>query len=365
MTKRSMDEKWMGRAIELAKRGIGTTSPNPRVGAVVVSGGRVVGEGFHAKAGEAHAEVLALRRAGHRARGAVLYVSMEPCSTYGKTPPCTDAILASGVARVVFGSTDPNRANRSKAVRVLKAKRVKVEGGVLHAACDALNRPFESWMIRRRPWVTLKLASSLDGRIATRTGDSHWITSPAARALVQNLRYSADAILVGANTVRRDNPRLDVRGTRRKEILKVVLSSKESIPSRARIYESGDPVWIMSAKGRAGLLQLLQKLGQHGALHLLVEGGGETAASFLEAGLVDEVFWFVAPKIIGGRSAVASVGGTGIKKLADAMHLHQTSVRTVGPDILVHGFVDARGRVTGPFEKNKAARLRVRLPAKR
>lgn len=332
----------MRRALELGARGIGTTSPNPRVGAVVVRGGKIVGEGHHQKAGEAHAEVIALRKAGKRARGATLYVTLEPCSTFGKTPPCTNAILASGVSRVVYGSIDPNRLNRSKAVRVLHTKRIRVHGGVLRPECEALNRPFISWMTRHRPWVTLKLASSLDGRIATRSGDSKWITGPESRDKVQQLRYAADAILVGANTLRHDDPRLDIRGPRKKKILKVILSSRQAVSPRARVYASGDTVLVTAAKGRTGLLKLLTDLGHRGALHLLVEGGGEAAASFLEAGLVDEVFWFTAPKIIGGRKAVPSVGGRGAERLADAMILRDVTIEPIGSDVLFHGFVDLR-----------------------
>lgn len=342
----TVDEKWMMRAVGLARRGIGTTSPNPRVGAVVVRAGRVVGEGFHEKAGEAHAEVAALAAAGKKARGATLYVTLEPCSTYGRTPPCTDAIIGSGVRRVVYGATDPNPRNHSRSAQVLRAKRVRVDSGVCREACEALNRPFASWMTRRRAWVTLKLGTSLDGRIATRTGESKWITGPEARHKVQELRFAADAILVGARTVRRDDPRLDVRGARTKSILKIVLGSRSAISSKARIFASGDPVWVISpkpGKKSADLRALVRELGHQGYLHLLVEGGGEAAASFLEAGLVDEVYWFTAPKIIGGRAAVASVGGNGPGRLEDAVKLTDVTCEKIGNDFLFHGLV-ARAR---------------------
>ncbi len=337
----------MRRAIGLAERGIGTTSPNPRVGAVVVADGRVVGEGYHRRAGEPHAEANALAAAGKRARGATLYVTLEPCSTFGLTPACTDAILKAGVRRVVYGATDPNPRNHSKSARILKAKGIKVESGLCREECEALNRPFNSWMARGRAWVTLKLGASLDGRIATRTGESKWITGPEARHKVQELRYAADAILVGAQTVRQDDPRLDVRGAKSKKILKIVLGSSSVVSRKSRLLESGDPVWIISAKPgqkRADLRSLVRELGRQGYLHLLVEGGGEAAASFLEAGLVDEVYWFTAPKIIGGRAAKASVGGDGIARLQDAVTLSDVTCAKIGEDFLFHGYtVPARG----------------------
>jgi diaminohydroxyphosphoribosylaminopyrimidine deaminase/5-amino-6-(5-phosphoribosylamino)uracil reductase len=340
----SEDKKWMRRAIKLAERGIGTTSPNPRVGAVVVLGGKVVGEGFHQRAGEDHAEVIALKRAGSRARGATLYVSLEPCATVGKTPPCTEAILAAGVKRVVYGATDPNPANRNRAARIFKSKGVQVVSGICSEESEAMNRPFNSWMTQHRPWVTLKLAASLDGRIATRTGESKWITSPESRQKVQELRYAADAILVGANTVRRDNPHLGVRGPRKKQILKVILGTSRGIGPKARIFASGDPVIFASPKpgkkGRVNLRGLLRELGRRGAAHVLIEGGGETAASFLEAGLVDEVYWFLAPKLIGGRSAVPSVGGKGISRMSKALIFCNMTVKKIGPDYLFHGSLE-------------------------
>lgn len=341
------DEKWMARAAVLACRGVGVTSPNPRVGAVVVRGGQAVGEGYHRRAGGAHAEVNALAAAGTKAKGATLYVTLEPCSTVGKTPACTDAIIRAGIKRVVYGASDPNPKNNSKAAKILKAKSIRVESGILRETCEALNRPFNSWMTRRRPWVTLKLAASLDGRIATKTGESQWITSPESRKVVQQLRFEADAILVGAGTARKDNPRLDARSGQSKKILKVILGSRGSIKENARIFESGDPVWIASPKPgskKADLKSLLREIGRQGYLHLLVEGGGETAASFLDAGLVDEIYWFTAPKIIGGRSAVASVGGEGIARLSQAQALTGVTVRQVGPDTLLHGYLNASFR---------------------
>lgn len=345
-TNNNTDEKWMSRAVLLARKGIGSTSPNPRVGAVVVQGGRAVGEGFHRRAGEGHAEAVALQAAGPKARGATLYVTLEPCSTVGRTPACTAAILSAGIRRVVYGAVDPNPRNRSKAARLLRSRGVRVDARVLEADCEALNRPFNSWMTRGRAWVTLKLAASLDGRIATRTGESRWITSPASRGIVQRLRYEADAVLVGAGTVRHDDPRLDVRGAHKKKVLKIVLGSRGSVPARARLFESGDPVWIVSPKPgqkKADLKALVRELGRQGYPHLLVEGGGETAASFIEAGLVDEVYWFVAPKIIGGRSAVPSVGGAGIARLNQTLQLHDLTLKKIGPDFLFHGFT-AKGK---------------------
>jgi diaminohydroxyphosphoribosylaminopyrimidine deaminase/5-amino-6-(5-phosphoribosylamino)uracil reductase len=355
-TNSNPDEKWMARAVLLARKGIGSTSPNPRVGAVVVRGGRAVGEGYHRRAGEGHAEVIALRAAGARARGADLYVTLEPCSTAGRTPACTDTIVSAGIRRVIFGAADPNPRNHSKAARLLRSKGVRVDAGVLEADCEALNRPFSSWMTRGRAWVTLKLAASLDGRIATRTGESKWITSPASREIVQRLRFEADAVLVGAGTVRHDNPRLDVRGSHKKKILKIVLGSRAAVPARARLLESGDPVWIISPKPgqkKADLKGLVRELGRQGYLHLLVEGGGETAASFIEAGLVDEVYWFTAPKIIGGRAAVPSVGGTGVARLSQTLDLRDLTLKRIGPDFLFHGFTAG------------GARTEVRPPSKR
>ena len=350
----------MLKAIQLARKGIGSTSPNPRVGAVVVKGGRKAGEGFHARAGGDHAEIIALKQAGRRARGATLYVTLEPCAHFGKTPPCVLAVLRSGVSRVVIAERDPNPVTKGRGVLALKRKGLRVTEGVLRAEAEELNRPFRKWVTTGLPYVTLKAAQSLDGKIASRGRDSKWITSEASRRVGQFLRKASDAVLVGIETVLADNPRLDVRVPVSKRPVKVVLDSRLRIPADARLFRTPgrvlvattsrseprkrrvlanfcDVATVPSYGGRVDLKALLKELGRRGVLHVLVEGGGEVIGDFVDRRLADEIFLFVAPVIIGGRAAPASVMGKGPASLNGALKLKDVSFGRVGPDFIFYG----------------------------
>ncbi len=349
-------------ALRLAARAAGRTDPNPMVGAVVVRAGRVAGTGYHRRAGEPHAEVLALRRAGAKARGATLYVSLEPCAHFGRTPPCTEAILRSGVRRVVAATRDPNPLNRGRGLGILRAHGVNATVGILEKEAIALNRVFATRMTSRRPFVTVKIAQSLDGKIATQRGASRWISGPAARQWARRLRAESDAVLVGIETVLKDDPRL----TARRNPVRVILDSRLRTPPHARLFASKAPVWIAATtsaprgrearlrrtgarvlrlapvRGRVDLRSLLKELHRREISRLLIEGGGEVVASALEAGVVDRVAWVIAPKILGGRRAPTAVGGAGVPLPGQAIQLRNFSVRRLGPDLLVTGDVPSR-----------------------
>jgi len=302
-----IDEKWMARALALAERGRGWVHPNPMVGAVLVRHGRVVGEGFHRKFGQAHAEVEALRRAGARARGATLYVNLEPCAHWGKTPPCVDVLIQAGVGRVVAAMRDPNPRVAGKGFAALRRHGIRVTSGVLEEDAQHLNRAFVTWVTKKRPYVTLKVAASLDGRTATITGESRWITGEAARSEGHRLRAEVDAIAVGAGTVIKDNPLLTAHGQGRNPV-RIVFAGRRKLPRGAKIFNSAAPTWVLKGtRGSAGLRKELSGLAARGIAHLLVEGGWTLQQEFLKAGLVDEVCWFVAPVIIGNNPRLKSV----------------------------------------------------------
>lgn len=355
------DELYMRRALGLAARGRGLTHPNPCVGALVVKGDRIVGAGYHRRCGLPHAEADALRRAGKAARGSTLYVTLEPCNHFGRTPPCTDLIIRSGVKRVVAAMKDPNPVTGGRGIRRLKARGIATVVGVLEAEAEALNLPFIKFMKTNMPYVTLKIAESLDGKIATRAGDSRWITSDSSRAYVHRLRRKADAVMVGANTAVTDDPTLLARVPGRKQPARVVVDSGLRTPLTARIFSTvfSSPVIIATTSkassrkaaayamkgatvlfaaskgGRVGLKDLLRRLGRMGLIDILVEGGGELAASLVEARLVDRFLFFIAPKIIGGRGAVPSVGGRGVGRVGDALSLSDVKIRRFAKDILI------------------------------
>jgi len=359
---RPTDARFMQRALALAARGLGRTYPNPPVGAVLVRGGRVVGEGFHARAGGPHAEIEAIRAAGARARGAELFVTLEPCTVHGRTPPCLDAVLGLDLARVVIGAVDPDPRVRGRGIRGLRRRGVPVVVGVEGTAAGELVAGFRSRVLRGRPLVTLKLAVTLDGRIAARGGDARWITGVAARRLAHELRGVSDAVLVGAGTVRADDPRLTCRVRGGHDPVRVVLAGRAlDLPRRARVLAPGGPPTIVvapadaaprrvAALGRAGVdvallparagrvpfARVMQALGQRGFTSVLVEGGGTVAADALRAGIVDRALLFVAPALLGG-DGVAAVGALGIARAADAIRLTRVTVRRIGEDILVDG----------------------------
>lgn len=338
------DEHWMRRALALARKGRGRTSPNPMVGAVLVRRGRMLAGGWHHRAGLPHAEIEALataRRDGIDPRGATLYVTLEPCCTHGRTPPCTDAILEAGIARVVVAATDPNPNHAGRGFEILRAAGIEVVSGVLSEAATELNESFNHWIVHRTPFVTVKAAMTLDGKIATVTGESQWITGEKSRALGMRLRRGVDAILVGVNTVLADDPSLTDRGpgaATRRPLRRIILDSRARTPSKARVVtdEHRDTTLIVVVKGaptrrvealrrsvrvlespagkdgRVDLKWLLASLGAESVTSLLVEGGGEVNGSFVESGLVHRLALFYAPKIVGGAAAPRGVAGGGV-----------------------------------------------------
>jgi diaminohydroxyphosphoribosylaminopyrimidine deaminase/5-amino-6-(5-phosphoribosylamino)uracil reductase len=358
------DQEYMRFALRLAARGLGWTSPNPAVGAVIVRAGRIVGQGYHRRAGLLHAEIEALRRAGAAARGATLYVTLEPCNHTGKTPPCCDAILAAGISRVVTAARDPNPVTDGRGIRRLQRSGVRVDVGVLAREAARLNAPFWRAMRTGLPQVIAKAGQSLDGKIATSAGESRWITSPAARRLAHAWRSRVDAVLVGVDTVLRDDPRLSARGFRHRpgHPLKVVVDSRLRTPLRARCL-AGAPAWIATTvrrgrrlsalrqrgvrvmtiparRGRVPLRRLCRELVRHGVHSVLIEGGSEVLASAFAERLVNQVVWFVAPLLIGGRTAAGSIGGAGIRRLSQAVRLTDVTYRRIGPDLCVEARVE-------------------------
>jgi diaminohydroxyphosphoribosylaminopyrimidine deaminase/5-amino-6-(5-phosphoribosylamino)uracil reductase len=358
-------EHYMGLALAEAQKGRGRTHPNPPVGSVVVRDGRVVGRGYHHRAGLPHAEVEALLDAGPTTRGADLYVTLEPCAHFGRTPPCTQAILDAGIARVFVGSRDPNPLVSGRGVQSLRDHGVEVVEQVRRADCDALAREFFQLMTTGRPFVTLKAAVSLDGRIATRSGNSRWISSPAARALVHAWRDEHDAILVGAGTVLADDPLLTTRleaplveGRPARTGLRIVVDGRLRSPASSRVFDvSAGPVLVLTTvtqgpaleslrargvdveslpgkDGRIAPAALLAALGRRGLTSLFVEGGADVHAGFVRAGLFDELRLFLAPMLVGG-DAPGWVGELGLERLADANRLVIRAIERVGEDLLL------------------------------
>ena len=362
------DLAFMERALALAERGRGLTSPNPMVGAVVVRDGEVVGEGFHAEAGGPHAEIVALAAAGEGARGATLYVTLEPCNHHGRTPPCTRAIRNAGVTRVVAGAMDPNPHVTGGGAEALRARGIEVAVGARGAAVRAQNRGFFTAMRLGRPHITLKSAMTLDGKIAAQDGSSRWITGVEARGEAHRLRSQSDAVVIGIGTALADDPALDVRLEMPwpREPWRVVVDSQARLPARARLIGAGRPERALvavtdaappervaaleaagatvmackSAQGRVDLGDLAARLFARDVLAVLVEGGAELNAGFLEAGLVDRVAIFLAPKLLGGAGAPTPVGGPA-RTLSQALRLARPTVRPLGDDWLVEADVAA------------------------
>jgi diaminohydroxyphosphoribosylaminopyrimidine deaminase / 5-amino-6-(5-phosphoribosylamino)uracil reductase len=359
------DLEFMRLALRLARRGFGRTSPNPMVGAVLVRNGAVIGQGWHRRAGQAHAEIEALRdaqRRGHSARGATLYVTLEPCSTHGRTPLCTTAIIAAGIRRVVAAVADPNPAHQGRGFAILKRAALEVSSGLLAGEAAELNEAFEHWIVRRTPFVTIKAGMSLDGRIATIGGESRWITGEKARAVAMKLRAGADAILVGVKTVLADDPSLTVRrpGFEDKRWRRIILDPRARTPLTAKVVsdqyaastivvvtKAAPPrraaalarrVRVLRAPARAqgiNLPWLLERLGQEDITSLLVEGGGETNSAFLAAGLAHRVAFFYAPLVLGGRGAPKAVAGQGVARVSQAQDLRDARWRRIGSDIFL------------------------------
>jgi len=367
---RPEDLRWMGHALELAGRGAGMTSPNPAVGALVVMAGRAVGAGFHARAGSAHAEVEALRQAGRAARGATLYVTLEPCNHTGRTPPCVDAIRASGVTRVVAAMSDPNPRVQGGGSAALSGAGVEVAVGCRESEAIALNRAFVTAAQRGRPHVTLKWAATVDGATADARRGSRWITGPEARLEAHRMRSRADAVVVGIGTVLADDPGLDVRLGHPwpREPFRVVVDSRARLPVSARLIGAGVPeralvattdaadpqrlgdleargIRVLRCKSHEGHVDVGDLVSRLDALDvggILVEGGGKLAWTFLEARLVDRVVAFTAPKILGGASAPRPLEGAGLL-LPEAVRLERICVRPIGPDWMMEADVVHHG----------------------
>jgi diaminohydroxyphosphoribosylaminopyrimidine deaminase/5-amino-6-(5-phosphoribosylamino)uracil reductase len=390
------DAQFMRLALRLARRGCGATSPNPMVGAVLVKGGKIIGRGWHRRAGLPHAEIEALRdtqKRGHNPRGATLYVTLEPCCTHGRTPPCTDAIMAAGIKKVVIGATDPNPKHSGKAFKFLRRAGIEVAGSSrrddrtarrailteIAKECARLNEAFNHWTVHRTPFVTMKAAMTLDGKIATANGESKWITGENARAHGMKLRQGVDAVLVGVNTILSDDPSLTARSqksevrsqNKNSRLRRIVLDSMARTPLDAKVVSdefAGLTTIIVgknAPKNRVEALAkkvtvlvaplkksatrnpqsaidlgwLLKKLGTENVTSLLVEGGGETNASFLLGGFANRIAFFYAPKILGGRDSRKGVAGEGVKYLASAIQMHDVEWKKVGDDLLMTALV--------------------------
>jgi diaminohydroxyphosphoribosylaminopyrimidine deaminase/5-amino-6-(5-phosphoribosylamino)uracil reductase len=366
MNVQSHDKKYMRMALRLAAKAKGRTSPNPMVGAVVVNGGKVISRGYHRRAGEPHAEAIALRAAGSAARGATLYVTLEPCSHRNKrTPPCTPLVVQSGVKRVVVAMIDPNPHVSGGGVNTLRKAGLDVVTGVLEQEAKKLNEAFIKHISRGVPFVTLKIAQTLDGKIATASGESQWITSKKAREEGHRLRDQIDAILVGINTVLKDDPSLTTRIPGGRDPVRVIVDSTLRVPlsaqviaqrSRARTIIAGlatapmkkikqlqdlgvDVITVKGKGGRVDLQALMKKLGKMDIMSLLIEGGAEINASALKAGIVDKVVLFLAPKLMTGRDSLCSIGGISPTKLSKAIKLNNVTTRFVGQDIMIEGYI--------------------------
>jgi diaminohydroxyphosphoribosylaminopyrimidine deaminase/5-amino-6-(5-phosphoribosylamino)uracil reductase len=359
----TLDAAMMALALAEARKGLGLTRPNPAVGCVVARGDRVLGTGYHARAGGPHAEVVALRSLSPRqTRGATLYVTLEPCCHHGKTPPCTDAVIAARPGRVVVGARDPNPRVAGRGVRALRAAGIEVTVGVAEEPCREVVRGFAKWVRTGVPWVHLKLATSLDGRIATRTGASKWISSPASRRLVQRMRERADGVLVGVGTVLADDPRLTCRTGGGHHPLRVILDHRLRTPTAARVVTgpgscllvcgraaparkrraleaSGAEVLVVPGAEQAGWRALLVELGRRGMHEILIEGGSAVAASALRARVVNGLTFFYNPRLI-GADGLAMVGPLGVVDPKRALTVETSSWAMSGPDLVWNGVIE-------------------------
>jgi diaminohydroxyphosphoribosylaminopyrimidine deaminase/5-amino-6-(5-phosphoribosylamino)uracil reductase len=362
------DRRHLAMALDLARRAAGRTAPNPMVGAVLVRRGRVVGRGWHRRAGAPHAEIVALQEAGRHARGATLYINLEPCCHFGRTPPCVDALVAAGVTGVVASLRDPDPRVRGRGFRALRSAGVRVRVGTLRREAEALNEPYLRAVRTGLPFVTLKAGMSVDGRIATREGRSRWITSGPARAEARRLRARHDAVLVGVNTLLADDPRLTAAGGGPPPA-RVVLDARLRTPASCRLLRTaGGPVvlvtlpdasparrrrleragaLVVEAPGRDGRVSLratLRALARRGVRSVLVEGGSEVLGGALDEGIGDAVALYVAPRILGGRQALPAFGGRGAGRLAEAPGLRDVRVRPVGRDWVIEARLGHRRR---------------------
>ena len=322
--------EYLERAVELAERGRGTTRPNPLVGAVVVSDGEVVGEGWHERAGGPHAEIVALAAAGDRARGSTLYVTLEPCAHHGRTPPCADAVIEAGVARVVVGALDPDPRTNGRGIERIRSAAIDVElaGSELERRARRQNEAFRTWAAKGRPFVTYKAAMTIDGRLAASSGDARWVSGEESRRLVHELRAASDAIAVGMGTVRAENPRLTARNV-----------AAERQPRRLAFGHGPLPSGSELELRQGSLKEELARLAAEEVQSLLLEGGPTLAGAFLRAGFLDKLLLFVAPKLVGGDDAPPLFAGAGVERMADAIRLTGLEAEPVGEDLLLTAYV--------------------------
>lgn len=356
---------FMNVAYRLALKAKGNTSPNPMVGAVVVKSGKILSKGYHRRPGEEHAEVIAINKALNKAKNATLYVTLEPCTHFGRTPPCADFIIKSGMIReVIVGMIDPNPLNNGKGVEILKKNKIIVKVGYLEDRLKKMNESFIKYITKGLPFVTVKVAQSLDGKIATKTGNSKWITTDKSRVFAHKMRAEFDAVMVGVNTVLRDDPKLDSWFSKRNP-KKIIIDSQLSTPENSRIFSSDSKVIIVTLKtkpgqetenrkilseraeilevkeksGQINLKDAFRKLAKLGIANILVEGGGTLIGSLFDEGLVDKVLFFISPKIIGGKEAIGSVLGKGITRVEKAIKLKDVKLQHLGEDVLVSAYV--------------------------
>lgn len=352
-------KKYMELTIKLAEKGKGSTSPNPMVGCIIVKRGRIVGKGYHKKAGEEHAEILAINDAGKKAINSTMYTNLEPCSHWGRTAPCTERIVEAGVREVIIGMKDPNPL--VDGFRELKARGLKTKIEILEKEAKKLNEVYIKYMKAKKPFVVVKVAMTADGRIATKTGDSKYITSKEARTYVHQLRTEVDAVMVGLNTVLRDNPELTPRLSKGKDPMKIVVDSKLKIPKNCKLMKNPSTLIIATTtkavksrvkelqqkgvtiiitklkNGMVDLEDLMKQLGKHEITSVMIEGGSELNSSAIKSGVVDKILIFTAPKIIG--NGLSAIGNLGIKKIDKAIEIKNPVCKRIGKDMLVEGYI--------------------------
>ncbi len=363
---KKIDEMYMERALALAAKGRGTTTPNPMVGAVIVKDGRIIGEGYHIRAGEGHAEVNAFKNATEDVTGATMYVTLEPCSHYGKTPPCADKIVEKKIGRVVVGALDPNPLVAGRGIGKIRNAGIPVITGILAEKSAALNEVFMKYIVTKRPFVVLKAAMSLDGKIATAEGESQWISSEASREEVHRLRHELTGIMAGIGTVLADDPMLNCRIPGGKQPIRIIVDSHLQIPENSKLVSSAKeyPLIVATVEnsdavkkerleacgaqivevpadpdGHVDLNILMERLGEMKIDSILLEGGGRLAEGALQAGIVDKVQFYIAPMLIGGENAKTPVEGRGISALSKAWHISDWKAETIGNDIKITGYI--------------------------
>lgn len=344
------DKNWMQKALSLAGKGGHNVRPNPLVGAVIVKNSYLVGSGYHKQHGGPHAEIIALKKAGKHAKGAMMYLTLEPCNHYGKTPPCTDAIISSGIKKVIAAMRDPNPKVSGKGIKKLKSQGVDISVGLLGDCAQEINRVYIKNITKNEPYVILKMAQTLDGKIASHTGDSKWISDECSRNLSHRWRAQSEAVMVGSNTVLKDNPRLTSHGMGR-DPLRVIIDPDKKILKYLKVFDNKGNVLVVSentlsnfksnrSNGRINLKNICKELFKRGIYQLIIEGGGTLSAYALEDGIVDEIRFFIAPKILGGKDALTSVEGKGISRISKAIKVKQWTYETVGSDLLVRGYIN-------------------------